>query len=390
MSTFVPYFNEVEVEGLGEGTGNWEIVDLALFLKDPSAKAVILRAAYGSGLTPFSIGFRGINDEQLETVVLDGNTKYITACVSLAGGTTIQAKWRTQATPRIWISGEVHDHVEIYDTAVFYRTTEAELDDFIDRQPTPQGDDELSDISAVIVRAIISGSDFANFAIRERGSMLLPTPSAGVSATFWYVVGVDENGFYQTYTDGKNGFEFPYTLFYEVGYILKTGSVVTLLSPVDREPDVSNPDFAVLDLSAIVVDEGATVVGIEWYNENTGRQAIAKAVGSGAIAKQQITEFVPATQFVLLDDSRQIEYRMRDSDTLMSIWWWELLVPDAKGSVDFESLILPAVVMVAEILKVVSMKSEILEMVSMTPELLPVVNMGAEILETVSMNAEIV
>ncbi|KKM28194.1 hypothetical protein LCGC14_1567120 [marine sediment metagenome] len=332
MSTFEIYQSEVEVTGLAEGMDTWEQVDLAPFLEDPTAKAVILRGAYDSGNLPLSLGFRGINDPQIKTVALGLLTnKYVTTCVSLAGGTVIEIFVGDQSTPRVWITGEVHDHAEIYNAAIHYSTPEEDWEQFIDRQPTPQGGDVLADIGQVIVRALVDATASANFVIREKGSTNLQTPAAAIGGMFWYVVGLDENGFYQTFTDGSK-VGFPFLNFYEVGYILKTGNVVTVLNVSEENFPVNHPNFDTIDLSTAVqpVDEGAIAVGIEWFDTDpitVGRNAFIRAVGAASGGKQHIFADNPATQVALVNELRQIEYRKRNPTAQFSVWWWEVLPP---------------------------------------------------------------
>ncbi len=349
MSTFVPYFNEVLVP-TPVGTGEWVTLDLAPFLADPTAKAVVLRVARSSGAGAPLIGFRGIN-EIIGYSVPHAGARYSTTIVSLAGGTTIEMQVTETAFAFVWITGEVHEHVGIHDQAIRLVTQSAEFSTYVDRQPTPQGGDALGDIAAVIVRAIVNGEAFSNFIIRERGSSQLPTEAKLQNGSFWYVVGVNENGYYQTNTDGKTGFELPFTQFFEVGYILKSSQVVTVLDTQEEQvPAANSPNWDPLDLSLTnqPIDEGAIVVGIEWWDTTRSWPKFIKAVGSDDVTKRWVEGSSPQTQIAQVNDLRQVEYSARDAGARFWIWWWENAAVSAPTITNTPAAAAPAGVDYAE------------------------------------------
>lgn len=323
MSTFVAYQDEVEVIGLPVGDGDWHDFDLEPFLADPTAKAVVLRGVYGSGTTPMLMGFRGINDNLIWTTPIVG-PRYINTCVSLAGGTTIQVSSTVGSTPKAFIIGEVHDAV-IHSAGINLLTKDGEWNLWIDRQPTLVGDDVLNDIGAVIVRTIVNVVD-THHGIRERGSGDPSSWQTWDLGSAWFVIGLNENGYYQTLTSGKVEISLPYVNFVEVGYILKSSGVVTVRNVKEEAPPVNYPDWDILDLSATVqpIDEGAFVVGYEWYNyDGTPRHTFGKAVGSADVNRSMINVECRVTQMVPVNSARQIEYRIRDPITKLYIMWWE-------------------------------------------------------------------
>jgi len=144
---------------------------------------------------------------------------------------------------------------------------------------------------------------------------------------FWYVVGVDEDGYYQTNTDGSTGdFGIPHTRFFEVGYILKTSQVVTVLNPQEEEPAVNFPDWTPpLDFSLTnqPIDEGAVVVGVEWYTDFRAWPVFLKAVGSDDPIKKFVESGNPQTQMAQVNALRQAEYQIRQTQTFLYVLWWE-------------------------------------------------------------------
>lgn len=395
MSTFEIYQDEVRVTSVVEGDGLWKTLDLAPFLADPTAKAVILRGAYASGVTPIKLGFRGINDSFSDTNFIRNNNKYITSCVSLAGGTTIQIRVSGQTTPTVWIVGEIHDDAVIYDAAIDYSTPESQFEQFIDRQPTPQGSDALDDIGQVIVRGTVTATLFANFGIREKGSRQGFTPTSADSGTFWYVIGLNADGFYQTYTDGKTGFDVPFVHFQEIGYILKTGNVVTVLNVPEENPARSWPAWGLLDFSATneVVDEDAISVGIEWYDDSAAGQSFVRAVDSVIFGRRGIEEATPVVQAVALNAARQVNYQKRTLSLRLFIWWWEIPTPEPivpVGRVDFESAIVPGICMSIAIIAGICVDVAIAENINMKVQIVAEICMSTVIIASVCMHSEIV
>ncbi len=325
MSTFVRYLDEVLIDEAW--VIGWQTIDLAPYLNDPSAKAVTLRMTGRSGEPQISIGARGVGDSVIfnEIVTVTPNA-YCNTLVSLDGGTSIQIFMDNPpgGNGSIRLTGEVHDDAVIYDEAMIKLTIEAEFNTWVDRQPTPQGADVLADIGAVIVRlwqwndgtTEVKHPDSANIAqLRSR--------FGGIS---WAVVGLDENGFYNTYTSGKTGSDDQYCVFQEVGYLLKTSNVVTIQSRGSPLGVIHDNTWRVLDVSA-QVSADAVIAGLRIRNSFTSnRTGFTRAIGSSEVQKRIISpNGGVVTQQTLLNASLEFEYRSNFSFNKFNIEWYEEL-----------------------------------------------------------------
>ena len=199
MTTVLKYLNEVEAVGFTQSAAG-AVVDLAPFLKNTTAKGVILRlAAQGRELF---IGAWSIGESQRSTKVF--STLHVHTMVNLLGGTTINVLvndniGNTSKSARLYITGELHDDVVLHTgTEVEIRTTSAEQNTWIDRTVTLIGGDSIGDVQAVIVTT--QSADDNDFGVREKGSTDLPMGSPAESGAHWFIVGVNGDGVYQTYS----------------------------------------------------------------------------------------------------------------------------------------------------------------------------------------------
>ena len=321
MSTFVKYLDEVEV--LETWTSGGQVVDLAPYLADPSALAVVLRFTGRVGDSQATVGARAVGEIYNNVTVLVPNG-YCDTVVSLVGGTTVELFLEAGGTPsRVFITGEVHDHAVIYDAVITHDTAEVDFASWVARQPAPQGADVLDDISAVIV--VCYQWDSGTFGISHPDNSYPPQVEHRFCGLKWFVVGLDEDGFYQTYTTGKTGFGNEYTYFLEVGYVLKTSNVVTIN---DRDLPLSLIDdntWRTFDASSLVPADAVTI-GMRLRNARSiTRGGFIRGIGSADSLKRGIHRESIVTPMASLNGDLEFEYRTNSSSIAFNIEWYETL-----------------------------------------------------------------
>lgn len=353
---FVDYANEVEITGLVTG-GFIQSIDISSFMIDSSALAVCIRVIRDNPIGTRLWQIRDVNDN-INSWVRSSANIYCETIVGLNGGTTIKYAITLDMPCRFFITGEIHAPAIIHPTALWKNLVEpvGGWDDWIDMQPTPINGDVLSDIDAVIIKTIARDDNI--FGIREKGSVEATMKSSFVGGQQWWVIGLDENGYFQIKTTGKSGEDIHDMFFIEIGYIKKGSGVVTLLNPTIThdlfETIVQVSDWTEVDLSDFFPEDTITI-GINWENFHAGNSRVAffRAIGASGMIRRIIYTLNTVTQMVTLDADRKCEYDMR-SDSIFAVpRWYEGPPPDAIGSVKFDS----------QIKKVVSMDSQILRVV---------------------------
>ena len=386
MSTFFQYSTRVEIPWPAF-VGGWQDLDISEYLINADAKAITLMALYFPGSTQ-SIGFAEADSSSAGPVVGPGT--YYTTVISLKGGTTIKiSRISGDENGHIFLTGEFHDN------AVFHAKPDRflyddinDMGEWIDRQPTPEGSDTIDDIQAVILRIHSDGGDGG---ARERESSNSAYQIDDVAGQHWMIVGLSEDGYYQTYATGKEhlGGVAAYVHHVEVGYILKGSNLVTIKN---REAlglglDITGINWMPLDMSSEVPSDTES---IGMFIRNLGTSNKFGAINTYGVTRprrKQVYQKSIMTDASGLDENLQCEYIKQYGFVLFYLDWYET-VTDSIGSVDFESQVLPVVAMDIEAFETVSMESKIFETVSMSAEILPVVDMDAEIKPVVSMTAE--
>ncbi|KKM88881.1 hypothetical protein LCGC14_1254240 [marine sediment metagenome] len=280
MSTFVKYVDEVKIPGGDLGSpGSWNTVDVSPYMQDTSAIGVTLRAFHAIDNTTFGVRTPGALFPPSAKVFIN---YYVDYAVSFGGsGNTVEILYSgTTVGWKVFVTGEIHgDHAALHDAVTEIPLSEP-WSTWKDVQVTPIGVDVVGDIAAVIVQHYTSDVG-SRFGLREKGDSRSDNGQRRESSHHWYVVGVDANGYYQIFTSGKvNAQQF--SRFYETGYILKTGSIVTLEALTGMGLAEQDGSYAAIDFSSEVSSE-AFIVGGRWHNplgDNLTRNAFLRATGS--------------------------------------------------------------------------------------------------------------
>ncbi len=321
MSTFVRYDDEVEILGLGS-IGQYNVVDLAPYLVDASAIGVVVRMTHNGTSNPNSVTEAAALGAQHGCRLQPD--LYINAAVSLGTGTTVA--FRVGSTNvRAFLVGEIHgdDGAVLYPDSAYYQPAVEDYGFWVDHQPTPQGADTLDDIAAVIVRVLSQWSP--TMGVRQKGSSSAPHALRWNGAMTWFVVGVDEDGYYQTYSTGKAGQPTEFSAFYEVGYIKHGSDVVTVLDRQQEGLATQIGSFGTLNLAGSV-PTGTTVVGGHWYNETLGSDEQAMYLrnsGSSESTGIKVKVSTQQAQFVALDGDLEAEYQLEVATADFLIDWYE-------------------------------------------------------------------
>jgi len=333
VSIFIDYLNEVEI--LETWVAGWQTVDLGPYGINSAAKAVTLRFVGGTTRVDVHCGAKDIHSDY------PGSTyfyrfNYCTTVVGLAGGTTIQIYMDHGATVgRAFITGEIlGDDVVIYDKNIAIDLVEADFEEWQNRQVTLQGTDKFEDIVAAIV--VLWQWDDGKSAIKHPDSSIVPLSTTYYGGLQWHIVGVDDDGYYQTYTTGKTGTDNEDAYFFEIGYILKTSGVVPIIDWNYVLYELVQGAWTVYDASS-KVPANAKIIGVKWRNTfplGVGRLNFARTLGSEVTLKRQLRKNSGAsTQMITLNENLEFEYFSGSGTNFahLDIKWYEL--PSvAKGS----------------------------------------------------------
>jgi len=321
VSTFVKYLDEVEI--LESWTGAWQVVDLEPYGVDPSAKAVTLRIIGSSAPGTSYASVADINSTTPGVIYCRKN-KYCCAIAGLAGGSTINLRMVTPSAPRVFITGEVQgDDVVIYDENKAINLVEADFGVWQDRQPTPQGADSLSDISAVIV--LCWQWDDGSTGIRHPDSVNGPSTATYWGGYHWLVVGVDNDGYYQTYTTGKAGSDAEDAYFFEIGYILRTSKVVPLIDWGAPQFIIHDNTWRALDVSASV-PANTVLVGLRMRNAfpTVAKRGFCRSIGSANSPGLLLSGYGGiSSQMPALNANREFEYKVNHTFIAIYLVWYE-------------------------------------------------------------------
>lgn len=317
------------------GNNQWSTKYLASYVQDYSAKAIAVRFYRTAGQVGWTLGVRDYNSSD-SRIVQGRSLRYVTSIVALDPvNISIQVYIGTGTNMRMYIEGEVHDYAEIHPTAIIHSALVADNSTFVERQPTPLGEHSLSDIKSVIVRVTGRMGKVSNWTLRQKGGAWPPTYATYQSAMGWYVVGVDDDGIFETYTDGDGA--GGYVQFDEVGYITKGSTVETVLTPQEENPPVSYPAYATLNYSGTnqPIAEDSYAVGIHWYALTTG-DAFFKSKGLGNPAGRVAQANQVRSHACWVNPSREVVYKKRYSSTRQYIWWWEAPPPPTRFLFDVD------------------------------------------------------
>ncbi len=321
MSTFVRYDNEVEIFGLGS-VGQFNVVDLAPYIVDASSIGVVVRMTHNGTSNPNAVTEVAASGFQFGCRLQPD--LYVHAAVSLGTGTTVA--FRVGSTDvRAFLVGEIHADggAVLYVDSAYYQPSIAEYGFWVDHQPTPQGADVLGDIAAVIVRVLSQWSPTAS--VRQKGSSSAPQNLRWNGAMTWFVVGVDEDGYYQTYSTGKAGQPTEFAAFYEVGYIKHGSNVVTVLDRQAEGLATQIGSFGTLNFAGSV-PTGTTAIGGHWYNDTVGSDEQAMYLrnsGSSESTGILVKVSTQQAQFVAPDLNLEAEYQLAVATADFYIDWYE-------------------------------------------------------------------
>ncbi len=334
MSTFVKYLDEVEI--IESWITGWQTIDLASYGVDAAATAVTLRII-GSPADESRSGARGVGAAGPLVTFFNRNTYAVTA-TPLAGGSSVQIYMETTDTGRIFITGEVHDDNAVMHTVpVFVNAVEADFGAWQARQVTPEGGDVVDDIAAAIIA--VWQFDEGTSGVREVGSTNTPLTCPFWGGYRWLVVGLDEDGFYETYTTGTTGSDLEDAFFFEVGYVLKTSNVVTFINRLLPELITYDTNWNIFDTtnprSHPPLPANAITVGTRLRNAfsiGIGKQGFCRGIGGVQPPKRQIRNLGGiATQMVSLI-ANEFEYKVVHVFTSLHMEWYETTtaVPDTR------------------------------------------------------------
>lgn len=330
MSVFVKYLDEVEV--LETWVAGWQVVDLAPYGVDPNAKAVTFRFTGDTSRDVVHCGVRDINAAYPGLTYLV-KTQWCCEIVGLAGGSTVKMYMDHLAVRgRAFITGEVHgDDVVVYDENKAIDLVEADFGVWQDRQPTPQGVDVLGDIASVIV--VAWQWDDGTTGIRRRDSSNIPLSRPYFGGLEWHVIGLDDDGYYQTYTTGKTGSNNEDAYFFEIGYILKTSNVGTITDWGLPENITEDNTWRVLDISP-KVPANTALVGTRLRNAfhmGLGRLGFCRGIGSSDDTNRMVPKLGGVgTQMITLNPDSEFEYRVGHSFISLHITWYEVFAAPVR------------------------------------------------------------
>lgn len=333
MTSFVRYQNAKPIDEVPVSPNDtWVNIDLALYLDDPNAIGVILRSEVASGSVT-AVGAREVGSGNPLLTNLDNSHHSEFPIKFVGAGKMID--WNNGAqTINAWVVGEIlGPHVKLHDAPV--ASGSSPWGSWQVNTVTLQDGDLAEDVEAVIHRNVytIPTNVFnPNTAgLREVGSGVSTYDVGWTQAYTWLVTKVNEEGKYQSYTDQKFG--FPNSRLDEVGYILKSSSVVVFSDPsVEGILGLATqtPGYGTFDMSAFVSSE-AIVAGGYWVGTFQAAgfpESFLRATGSSDDPHKDLGYFQGQT--VLLDANLQGEYTLEDAGFgEFFIQWYEVATPPA-------------------------------------------------------------
>ena len=334
MPTFVKYLNNIVLTLQPAADSAYHDVDVSLYGVSSDAKGIVVRAI--SAANGQDIGMRDTLDTNDRLNRLNTNF-YAEAAISLNGGSTISLL-RESTSVVFQVAGEFQDDCVLYSTAKRIPIVEAQFASWILRQPVPQGTDALSDIKAVIVSSPYNdaGADGV-MGIRQNGSSMSTFDSHRTGDNMWYIVGVDDDGYYQVYSTGDGGTDDEHSVFLEVGYVLNASNIITILNPVDLALADTSGAYAELDLSASVPKHTITA-GICFKNSSVAGGAAGHLMGfvraagsSQSVTYTEVGKGRSMTTSCTLNTARKAEYVNEDAtgDVDTFLLWYERGMPSS-------------------------------------------------------------
>jgi len=335
MSTYFHYPQKVSVPWPPTAIG-WNDLDLAPYLINTDAKAVVMRFQHSPGGS--NTGVKELNATIGWTPQV-GPATYFTFVVSLTNGLVQFQRAVDDEDGHIWIIGEFGGEYVVFDPAPenkFYSEL-SEVNDWHDWQVTPLGSDTVDDIQAVILRGF-SGQG-ATAGAKQRGSTDGTFIVAAHAGTQWHIIGLDAEGYYETYSNGKEwiGNISPYMAWQEIGYIKKDSMVVTLLNMEAIDPPDTGTSWSEANLSdyyAVPSDTesfGMFMRNAKSYNTQSDIYALTDARPSRKmiVARSTMTDVAGVA---LEDPDKAYGYMQRDAFIQMWLLWYEIKRPAEAGA----------------------------------------------------------
>ena len=323
MESFVRYDNEKFVSEVPVSPlSTWVNIDLVPYLDDSSSLGVLLRVTKDIDIGPVTtFGVREVGS--VGRLVNIGNEEFCEFPMKFVGaGKTVDFK-NNESNIKLSVIGEVHaPHVKLHDAPT---DKVLAFGDWFNVTPALIGGDVIDDVAAVIARVThVAPTTTGTWGLREKGSDDLAHNSRGDIGYTMYIIGLSASGEYQYFTSSK--FSFAQSILTEVGYILKSGSVVTITDPVDEVLSLQTPLFGVLDVSGVVASE-ASIVGGRWLSTSpllTRPEAFLRATGSTDNGFRGHPLDSQLGQSVALDADLKAEYTLED--LLIDFWvqWYEV------------------------------------------------------------------
>ncbi len=341
----------------------WVNIDLAPYLDDSSSLGVLLRVTKATTSGPTTdFGARGAG--QTGTLTNIFSFLYSDFPVKFVGaGKTVDFQ-NDSTNILLSVIGEIHGpHVRMHDAV---SELSLSFNDWFDVTPALIGGDVIGDVAAVILKVRHAAPTVVGtWGLREKGSTDLTHDSGGEQGWTMYIIGLSASGEYQYFTSSKFG--FTQNNLHEVGYILKTSNVVTIIDPVDEALPRRTPSFGELDVSGVVSSK-ASIVGGSWRSALgfTKREAFLRARGSTDDGFKGLDNNTQLGQSVALDSDFEAEYTLEDA--LIDFWvQWYMVGP---GRIEFESAIIHGICFQSAIIPGINMESKIVDEDFVTTEIL--------------------
>ncbi len=337
--TFVKYQNAVDIGSLGP-LNTWNAIDL-VGLYDSDAIGLTLMITTTIELQD-RIGVAEIGaDAVIKETPLIILSNWSEIAISLRGASSIQVR-PSFAGGEVMITGEIHGtHAVLHDDVIIQDIVEAQFDLWQQHTVTVLGGDAVGDVKGVIIRSL--QRDTGRRGVRELGSTTANSVIQEGQGHTWHVVGVDDDGVYETYSSGKATTDREAHIMQEVGYILKTSDVVTVLNPLDTDLNVTLADSGYVTRNArrnrTIPSLGTFVLGFRWVN-TVSAGAVYSAFarqpdstddddgllgGFGTRGPHTQNQVVAVDSLIgLLGETEiQFEYRLSDVGINLYIDWYE-------------------------------------------------------------------
>ncbi len=248
----------------------WHTIDIAQYLDNQDAQAVTFRV-YKTSAESFA-GLREVGSTEVDIVSVRSAMFFIDI-INLKGGTEIEYR-SANINIGFSITGELSSNAQLHPFPILLDVDGDDFDEFLLRTPTLIGNDQLSDITGVIVKiynAIWPLGSF--FFVREAGSMDGLVGLGGNGGRLWTVVGINENGNYETSTSGSGGTDEDVKM-WEVGYFKNIAAIHTVKNKEDQGmTGTGGANWIEHKLNGISVPLHSQSIGLRIHNANASNRA---------------------------------------------------------------------------------------------------------------------